>query len=78
MSSFFMAKQILPQELSLIQRCRTLSLNTAYSIPQPIFEQEILERCMSPVSPVFHTVVTVRIGLKTQSEWEHPFHNTRC
>ena len=26
----------------------------------------------SPVSPVFHIVVTVRIGLKTQLEWEHP------
>ena len=22
----------------------------------------------------FHTVVTVRIGLKTQFQWEHPFH----
>ena len=30
---------------------------------------------MSPVSPVFYTVVTVRIGLKTQLEWEHPFYN---
>ena len=28
----------------------------------------------SPVSQVFHTVVTVRIHLKTQLEWEHPFH----
>ena len=28
---------------------------------------------MSPVSPVFHTVVTVSIGLKICSEWEHPF-----
>ena len=33
---------------------------------------------MSPASPVFHTVVTVRIGLKTQLEWEHPFNNKRC
>ena len=33
---------------------------------------------MSPVSPVFHNVVTVRIGLKTQLEWEHPFHIIRC
>ena len=33
---------------------------------------------MSPVSPVFHTVVTVIIGIKTQLEWEHPFHNIRC
>ena len=31
--------------------------------------------CRSPVSPVFHTVVTVRIGLKTKLEWEHPFQN---
>ena len=30
---------------------------------------------MSPVSPLFYTVVTVRIGVKTQLEWEHPFHN---
>ena len=30
---------------------------------------------MSPVSPVFHTEATVRIVLKTYSEWEHPFHN---
>ena len=29
---------------------------------------------MSPVSPVFHTVVTVRIGLKTQLELEHQQH----
>ena len=32
---------------------------------------------MSPVSPVFHTVITVSIGLKgsnTCSEWEHPLH----
>ena len=29
---------------------------------------------MSPVSPVFLTVVPVQIGLKTQLEWEHPFH----
>ena len=29
---------------------------------------------MSPVSPVFRTVLTVRIGLKAQWEWEHPFH----
>ena len=28
---------------------------------------------MSQVSPVFHSVVTVKIGLKTQLEWEHPF-----
>ena len=33
---------------------------------------------MSPVSPQFHTEVTVRIGLKTQLEWEHPFHKIRC
>ena len=26
---------------------------------------------MSPDSPVFHTVVTVRISLKTQLDWEH-------
>ena len=32
---------------------------------------------MSPVSPVFHTVVTVRISLKTQLEWEHPFRRIR-
>ena len=32
---------------------------------------------MSPISPVFHTVVTVRIGLKTQLEWENPFYNIR-
>ena len=30
---------------------------------------------MSPVSPVFNTEVTVSIGLKMISEWEHPFHN---
>ena len=30
---------------------------------------------MSPVSPVFYAAVSVRIGLKTQFEWEHPFHN---
>ena len=28
---------------------------------------------MSPVSPVFLTVVRVRIGIKTRLEWEHPF-----
>ena len=28
---------------------------------------------MSPVSPVCYTVGTVRIGHKTQLEWEHPF-----
>ena len=28
---------------------------------------------MSPVSPVFRTVVTVSIALKTQLEWKHPF-----
>ena len=33
---------------------------------------------MSSVSPVFHTTVIVRIGLKTQLEWEHPFHNIIC
>ena len=33
---------------------------------------------MLPVSPVFHTEVTVRIGLKTQLEWEHPYHKIRC
>ena len=33
---------------------------------------------MPPVSPVFHTEVTVRIGIKTQLEWEHPFHKIRC
>ena len=27
-----------------------------------------------PISQVFHTVVTVRIGLKTQLEWEHSFN----
>ena len=32
---------------------------------------------MSPVSPVFQTVVTVSIGLKTCSEWEHPFYLQR-
>ena len=32
---------------------------------------------MSPVSPVFHTIITVRIGLKTQLEQEHPL-NIRC
>ena len=36
------------------------------------------KRFMSPVSLVFQTVVTVRIGLKTQLEWEPPFHNIRC
>ena len=30
---------------------------------------------MSPVFPVFHIVVTVRIGLKTKLELEHPFHD---
>ena len=34
--------------------------------------------CMSPVSPVFYTVVTVRNGLKAQLEWEHSFHNIIC
>ena len=29
---------------------------------------------MSPVSPVLHAVVTVRVGLKTELEWEHPFY----
>ena len=38
----------------------------------------VLGLFLSPVSPVFHTVVTVRIGLKTHLEWEHPFHNIRC
>ena len=33
---------------------------------------------MSPVSPVLHTAAIVRIGLNTQSEWEHPFHKIRC
>ena len=33
---------------------------------------------MSPVSPVFQTVVTAAIGLKTQLEWEHPLHRIRC
>ena len=33
---------------------------------------------MSPVSPVFHTVVKVRIVLKTQLEWEHPFLRIIC
>ena len=32
---------------------------------------------MSPVSPVVHTEATVSIGLKTYSEWEHPFYNIR-
>ena len=32
---------------------------------------------MSLVFPLFHAVVTVRIGLKTQSDWEHPFYNMR-
>ena len=26
---------------------------------------------MSSVSTVFHTILTVRMGLKTQLEWEH-------
>ena len=30
---------------------------------------------MSPVSPVFHTM---RIGLKTKLEWDHPFYRIRC
>ena len=29
---------------------------------------------MSPVSPVFHAEVTVSIGLKIISEWEHPLN----
>ena len=29
--------------------------------------------CMSPFPPLFQTVVTVRIGLKIQLEWEHQF-----
>ena len=33
---------------------------------------------MSPVSPVLHTAAIMRIGLKTQSEWELPFHKIRC
>ena len=33
---------------------------------------------MSPVSLVFRTAVTVRIGHKTQLELEHPFQNIRC
>ena len=33
---------------------------------------------MSPISPVFHAVVTLTIGLKTQLEWGHPFHKTNC
>ena len=33
---------------------------------------------MSPVSPVFHTAVKVRIGLKTQLDWRHPFHIILC
>ena len=32
---------------------------------------------MPPVSPVFLTVVTVRIGLKTELEWEHPFRKIK-
>ena len=28
---------------------------------------------MSPVSPVFHTEVTVSICLKKTAEWEHQF-----
>ena len=33
---------------------------------------------MSPVSLVYYTVETVKIGLKTQLEWEHPFHRIIC
>ena len=33
------------------------------------------EMYISPVSPVFHTVVTVRIGLKTQLQQKHPFYS---
>ena len=33
---------------------------------------------MLPDSVLTHTVVIVKIGLKTQFEWEHPFHNIRC
>ena len=33
---------------------------------------------MSPVSLVFQTEATVSIGLKTYSEWEHPFYSIRC
>ena len=33
---------------------------------------------MSKYSPVFHTVVTVRIGLRTQLEWELSFHKISC
>ena len=29
---------------------------------------------MSPVSPVFHTEVTVRISLETEVEWEYLCH----
>ena len=38
----------------------------------------LLLKCKSTVSPLFHPVVTLRIGLKTQLEWEHPFHKIRC
>ena len=33
---------------------------------------------MSPVSSVFYTVVTVSIGPKMSSEWEHLFYNIKC
>ena len=33
---------------------------------------------MSPVSPVFHTVVTVSIGLETYPDEEHLFYYIRC
>ena len=46
------------------------------AIHKTVFPSTFLS--MSPVSPVFHTVVTVRIGLKTQLELEHLFPNTKC
>ena len=46
---------------------------------QGIFKHVIAVSSLSPVSPVFHNLATVRIGLtKTQLEWEHPFHKIRC
>ena len=38
--------------------------------------QKKLCLCMSPVSPVFHPVLTVsKLASKMYPEWEHPFYN---
>ena len=64
------------QEMAVFKKVRS-QLNIFFVIRHPPELLPVSEPCMSPVSPVFHTLVTLKIGLKTQLEWEHQFHQIR-